>query len=104
MPLCGFYALPNGFCLAHQNQQRAQSAAVPGTSLRHTARFLRERHYYLLCHPMCATCRIEVATILDHIVPHRGIPRLFWNQSNWQGLCVHCHGVKSARETLHSSF
>ena len=34
MPLCCFYALPNGFCPSHQNEQRAQSAAMPGANLR----------------------------------------------------------------------
>jgi 5-methylcytosine-specific restriction protein A len=98
------YALPNGFCARHQNQQRAQADPLPGINLRNTPRFLRERHWFLARHPMCAVCKIEVATILDHVLAHRGIPRLFWNQTNWQGLCVHCHGVKTARETLHSGF
>jgi 5-methylcytosine-specific restriction protein A len=45
-------------------------------------------------------CRRELATILDHITPHRGIHRLFWDQDNWQGLCVPCHGRKTYRELL----
>jgi 5-methylcytosine-specific restriction protein A len=61
-------------------------------------RFRRARHSYLVRHPVCNMCKREAATILDHVVPHRGVPALFWDQSNWQGLCVHCHGVKTARE------
>ena len=52
---------------------------------------------------MCAMCRHEPAGILDHIVPHRGMPHLFWDQDNWQGLCIRCHGIKTARETWHEN-
>jgi 5-methylcytosine-specific restriction protein A len=48
---------------------------------------------------MCSACHREAATVLDHIVPHRGVARLFWDQTNWQALCVHCHAVKTRRET-----
>jgi len=61
------------------------------------------RAAYLSRHPICARC-IEPATVLDHVVPHRGNSFLFWSQHNWQGLCVHCHGVKTARETLANSW
>jgi 5-methylcytosine-specific restriction protein A len=103
-PLCGGYARTNGYCLAHQqmHQQRAQAAPAPGVTLsRSSARFRKARRYYLLHHPVCAICRQAFANILDHVVPHRGIPRLYWDQSNWQGLCVHCHAVKTSKETNH---
>jgi 5-methylcytosine-specific restriction protein A len=38
------------------------------------------------------------ATVVDHIVPHRGDPVLFWDEANWQGLCKLCHDAKTARE------
>jgi 5-methylcytosine-specific restriction protein A len=25
--------------------------------------------------------------VVDHIVPHRGDKKLFWDSSNWQALC-----------------
>ena len=27
------------------------------------------------------------ATVVDHVVPHRGDPVLFWDESNWQSQC-----------------
>jgi 5-methylcytosine-specific restriction protein A len=48
---------------------------------------------------MCNVCKREPASILDHVVPHRGDPVLFWSESNWQSLCATCHGIKTARET-----
>jgi 5-methylcytosine-specific restriction protein A len=54
------------------------------------ARFLRE-------HPWCVLCGAP-ATIVDHRVPHRGDPRLFWDERNWQSICKPCHDSKTARE------
>lgn len=56
-------------------------------------RFLREN-------PLCADClergRTEAATLVDHIIPHRGDMTIFWDKTNLQGLCVQCHGRKTA--------
>ena len=30
----------------------------------------------------------------DHIIPHRGDMRLFWDESNWQALCESWHDHK----------
>ena len=37
------------------------------------------------------------ATVVDHIVPHKGDMALFWDKSNWQGLCAHCHNSHKQR-------
>jgi 5-methylcytosine-specific restriction protein A len=43
-------------------------------------------------HVLCLGCnavkRVEIATVTDHIVPHRGDMDLFWDRSNWQGACT----------------
>ncbi len=62
---------------------------------------LRRRH--LSEHPLCVLCqrlkRVTVATVVDHIEPHRGNEVLFWNPGNLQSLCPHCHSsVKQAEE------
>ena len=31
------------------------------------------------------------ATVVDHIIPHRGDMTLFWDSANWQPLCKSCH-------------
>jgi len=56
----------------------------------------KERRGFLLTHPRCAGCGAK-ATLVDHIVPHRGNPALFWDRTNWQPLCFDCHARKSAR-------
>jgi 5-methylcytosine-specific restriction endonuclease McrA len=43
--------------------------------------------------------RTTLATLVDHIVPHKGDEVLFWDQNNWQGLCDTCHsGAKASYE------
>lgn len=38
------------------------------------------------------------AEVVDHKIPHKGDMKLFWDESNWQPLCIRCNSVKSARE------
>jgi 5-methylcytosine-specific restriction enzyme A len=98
-PRCPAYATRGGYCVEHQSQ----ASQRPGSDSNLTAgnkRFRVRRLHYLRRHPMCAACKRAPATILDHRIPHRGMPLLFWSEANWQGLCVHCHGVKTARENL----
>lgn len=42
--------------------------------------------------------RLTPATVVDHVVPHRGDKDLFWDsEENWQGLCTAHHNAKTAR-------
>ena len=42
---------------------------------------------------------MSAATVVDHIIPHRGDKTLFWDETNWQSLCKTCHdGAKQAEE------
>ena len=52
------------------------------------------REEFLRVHPTCAKCACR-ATVVDHIIPHRGDQALFWNRSNWQGLCKRHHDMKT---------
>lgn len=36
--------------------------------------------------------------LVDHIIPHRGDKKLFWDERNWQGLCKKHHDRKTAKE------
>lgn len=52
--------------------------------------------------PMCRVCSsvglVEVAVEVDHVKPHRGDRRLFFDGANLQSLCHSCHSRKTARE------
>lgn len=41
--------------------------------------------------------RYVAATVVDHIVPHRGDMKLFWDRDNWQALCKACHDSHKQR-------
>lgn len=58
-----------------------------------------ERKRFLDKHPLCVECmkqnRLTAATVVDHIIPHRGDMKLFWDRNNWQPLCKDCHDLKT---------
>ena len=65
-------------------------------------RWRRARAAFLARRPLCAACRarglVVQATVVDHLVPHRGDQRLFWDEANWAPSCKPCHDAKTARE------
>lgn len=68
-------------------------------------RWQQERIRFLREHPLCCYCqrdgRVEPATVVDHIIPHKGNNTLFWDSDNWQPLCKRCHdSTKKAEESL----
>ena len=78
-------------------------------------RWRKARLTYLQRNPFCAMCReqgrYEPATAVDHIIPHkleqaliakdqikiRTAQKLFWDSSNWQGLCNTDHSSNKQR-------
>ena len=62
----------------------------------------QKRARYLAAHPFCVHCREKglfvAATVVDHIIPHKGCEILFWDKTNWQALCVNCHSSIKQRE------
>lgn len=59
------------------------------------SRWQKARATYLRNNPLCVVHlkrgQVVEATIVDHITPHKNDQGLFWDQSNWQSLCKHCH-------------
>ena len=70
------------------------------------SRWQRISREYLQAHTLCVRCmkkeppRYTKATVVDHIVPHRGDQKLFWDRGNWQALCKSCHDEKTLKEDL----
>jgi 5-methylcytosine-specific restriction protein A len=48
-------------------------------------------------HPWCIGCWVigvrRETEVVDHVVPHRGDPALFWCEANWQPSCAWHHGA-----------
>jgi len=63
---------------------------------------------YLKVNPLCKHCeregKLTKATVVDHIIPHRGDKVLFWDESNWQPLCKRCHDRKTRTEDQHPEY
>ena len=61
----------------------------------YTWRWRKARAIYLQRNPLCVMCKdvglIKEASVVDHKKPHRGDHALFWDETNWQGLCYRCH-------------
>lgn len=69
-------------------------------------RWQKAREGHLRSHPLCVECArrglVVQATVVDHIVPHRGDSQLFWDPDNRQSLCKTCHDSwKQALEKGH---
>lgn len=62
----------------------------------------RARLGFLFKNPICETCKakgiVTEATVVDHVIPHRGDQKLFWDTSNWSAKCKPCHSEKTALE------
>jgi len=70
--------------------------------LYNTARWKRLRIQFLKEHPLCEECKrngvVTAAEVVDHIIPHKGDKKLFWDEGNLQSLCKECHDRKTAKE------
>ena len=81
-----------------QYEQRRETAQKRG----YTSRWQRARASFLKRHPLCFSCLeggvTTPATVVDHVVPHRGDMVLFWEKLNWQSLCKQHHDKKTAKE------
>lgn len=104
---CRTLAVGKLYCPEHAKTEKQRQAEVDarrksaaGRLYGHKWRAARES--FLKLHPLCAECeetgRISLATVVDHITPHRGDLKLFWDRKQWRPLCARCHSRKTARE------
>lgn len=65
-------------------------------------RWHKRSRAFLQEHPLCVQCKargeVAAASVVDHVIPHKGNVDRFWDWDNLQALCVRCHNAKSARE------
>ena len=58
-------------------------------------RWHEARNRFLQANPLCVMCkrlgRVTAASVVDHIIPHKGNLVLFWDEGNWQSLCRRHH-------------
>jgi 5-methylcytosine-specific restriction enzyme A len=61
------------------------------------SRWRKARIHYLVNNPICVDCG-QLATVVDHIIPHKGNYKLFWDRNNWQPMCGSCHSRKTVKK------
>lgn len=87
------------YCEEHKHLHPDRPSAE---SRGYNSRWRKLSQQYLRKHPMCVHClqqgRYVPATVVDHIIPHRGDSALMWDESNWQALCKPCHDKKTGNE------
>lgn len=80
-----------------ESDERRGTAAQRGYGYR----WQKSSAAYLVKHELCAAHEKKgervPAMVVDHVIPHRGDMKLFWDPKNWQGLCYACHNEKTAR-------
>jgi len=96
---------------------KSRLSAAPGSTLRtapspdswragkttnergYTYRWQQARLRFLQANPLCVGCeaqgRTVAASVVDHVIAHRGDQHLFWQRSNWRSTCQPCHDAKT---------
>ncbi len=104
-PGCAELVHGGGRCPKHKREQQCDhDRERPNSTARgYGRRWRKASKAFLAANPLCVFCerrgRVTAATVVDHIVPHRGNARAFWNRDQWQPLCKPCHdSVKQAQE------
>lgn len=100
---CKEYSTNQGYCDKHQDKIRKKDRERGTAHQRgYDARWEKERLQHLADHPLCVDHNkrgyIEIATVVDHIIPHKGDKLLFWDKNNWQSMCKPCHDRKTQLE------
>lgn len=87
-----------------ESDRRRGSARARG----YDGKWDREAAAYRDRNPLCLYCeigafgeepRVSASECVDHLIPHRGDRKLFWDRKNWVASCRTCHdGPKQAVE------
>lgn len=96
---CGRPIPPGERCACERRRKAEADARRPSARARgYDSQWDKARVAFLARHPVCVRCAAP-ATVVDHIIPHKGDKALFWKRDNWQPLCKPCHDrAKQAEE------
>ncbi len=110
---CSIHGCPHltreRYCASHMHRVDEERAAYEKKRAQahqrgYDTEWREYRGRFLHAHPYCADPykrhvgeRVDAHQV-DHVVPHKGDRRLFWDPRNHQSLCESCGGYKSAVE------
>lgn len=114
-PGCTELVRGGGYCPKHQTSSNHIKRDLQGERkisagyhhLYFTKRWKQLRAKQLIIEPFCRECAKRGirtrATDVDHIKPHRGNKRIFFDDTNLQSLCHSCHSRKTIAERSEAS-
>lgn len=84
--------------LQRERKARFDKKRPTASTRGYNSEWRRASKEYLAAYSSCVRCG-RPASLVDHITPHKGDDRLFWDRRNWQPLCTPCHsGAKQSQE------
>ena len=96
--------MPAGKKYCEEHRKLHPGHTETSTKRGYDGRWRKARKLFLEAHPLCAEClkngRYVKATIVDHITPHRGDQKLFWDQTNWDPYARVSRNTVECREYL----
>lgn len=105
-----------GRCAAHEAQQRQRVDRARGgaTDRGYGWQWHKRRSAFLVRFPLCGMRRPDAlsdrptdcqregrstpATVVDHLVAHKGDHGRFWDERNWAASCARCNRLKALEE------
>lgn len=88
---------PSHLGTVQQSQRDYEARRGSARERGYTARWDRAAAAFKRDNPLCIGCeavdRVELASVVDHIIPHKGDDALFWDQANWQACCTKHHDI-----------
>lgn len=96
-----------GYCEVHAKDKQAARQQYDANrpawhDMYNNDRWRKARLRHLRHNPLCVECaklgRVVTARAVDHIKSHKGDYELFWDESNYQSLCLKHHNSKTAKD------
>lgn len=88
---------PSHLGALQQSQRDYEARRGSARERGYTARWDRAAAAFKRDNPLCIGCeavdRVELASVVDHVIPHKGDDALFWDQANWQPCCTKHHDI-----------
>lgn len=88
---------PSHLGTVQQSQRDYETRRGSARQRGYTAQWDRVAAAFKRDNPLCIGCeavdRVELASVVDHIIPHKGDDTLFWDQANWQPCCTKHHDI-----------
>lgn len=88
-----------------KKRDNRSAEAIAYRKMYRTAQWQSLRCSRLSAEPLCRACALKgliiVATVVDHVKPHRGDAALFFDISNTQSLCAPCHDIDKGHIEAH---